>query len=223
VLLGTTNQWLATPFPRATQYPRRGGGRKGAFGVACGAHAMAPGATLAPVTTTSTAARIRERGRSRVGLGNAGQQVRTLCVPYRTDTHGLSRLITVSRNGCSTAVSRACRVVPKLIPECLRRASAPGWPQERPRCRGSPTARVSHRVGAEGVADRSWWARSFNACGAPPGPPAPARSEASSPTRRDTHFRPSVLRQAGPVNLVILTRALRVAVLMATRGQQRSL
>ena len=151
MLLGTTNQWLATPFPRATQYPRRGGGRKGAFGVACGAHAMAPGATLAPVTTTSTAARIRERGRSRVGLGNAGQQVRTLCVPYRTDTHGLSRLITVSRNGCSTAVSRACRVVPKLIPECLRRASAPGWPQERPpmsrvtNCAGIPSRRRRRR------------------------------------------------------------------------------
>ena len=65
--------------------------------------------------------------------------------------------------------------------------------------------------------------RSFSACGAPPGPLPLARFEASSPTRRDTRFRPHILRQAAPGCLVILTRALRVPVLTATRGQQRPL
>jgi len=65
-------KWLAATFPRPLKYPRRDAGRKGAFGVACDG---AIGATLAPVTTTSTAARTRERGRSRGGLGNEGQEV----------------------------------------------------------------------------------------------------------------------------------------------------
>jgi hypothetical protein len=43
-----------------------------------------------------------------------GQEVRALHVPYRADTKGLSRLITVNRNSYSTAVACACHVVPKL-------------------------------------------------------------------------------------------------------------
>jgi hypothetical protein len=35
----------------------------------------------------------------------AGPEVRALCVPYRAVTHGLSRLVTVSRNCCSSALS----------------------------------------------------------------------------------------------------------------------
>jgi hypothetical protein len=46
--------------------------------------------------------------------GRASEAVRALCMPYVRDTHGLPRLITVSRNRCSTAVSCACHVVPKL-------------------------------------------------------------------------------------------------------------
>ena len=49
------------------------------------------------------------------------------------------------------------------------------------------------------------------------------RFEASLPTRRDTRFRPNVVRQAAPGCLVILTRALRVPVLTVTSGQSRSL
>jgi hypothetical protein len=41
-------------------------------------------------------------------------EVRALYVPYRADNHGLSRLITVSQNRCSAALSCACHVVPKL-------------------------------------------------------------------------------------------------------------
>ncbi len=53
--------------------------------------------------------------------GRAGEAVRALCVPYVRDTYGLSRLITVSRNRCSTAVSCVCHVVPKLlINSCYR-------------------------------------------------------------------------------------------------------
>jgi hypothetical protein len=43
-----------------------------------------------------------------------GSELRALHVPYRADTHGLSRLFTVNRNRCSKALSCACHVVPKL-------------------------------------------------------------------------------------------------------------
>jgi hypothetical protein len=43
-----------------------------------------------------------------------GQEIRALHVPYRRDTHGLLRLITVSRNRCATALSCTGHVVPKL-------------------------------------------------------------------------------------------------------------
>jgi hypothetical protein len=92
--------------PSAAQYPRRGAGRKGAFGVA----SDGASATLAPVTTTSTAAKTRERGRSRVERA----EVRALCVPYRRGTHGPLWLLTVSRNRCSTALCWPCHVIPKL-------------------------------------------------------------------------------------------------------------
>jgi hypothetical protein len=41
-------------------------------------------------------------------------EVRALCVPYVRVTYGLSRLITVTRNRCSAALSCACHVIPKL-------------------------------------------------------------------------------------------------------------
>jgi hypothetical protein len=40
--------------------------------------------------------------------------IRALCVPYTRDIYGLSRLITVNRKRCSTALSRLGHVVPKL-------------------------------------------------------------------------------------------------------------
>ena len=43
------------------------------------------------------------------------KNIRALRVPYRTVTRGLSRLITVSRNCCSTALSWPSHVVPKLM------------------------------------------------------------------------------------------------------------
>jgi hypothetical protein len=55
---------------------------------------------------------------------------------------------------------------------------------------GHQGARVSRHVGTRGVADQSQWARSFITIGAPPGPLAPVRFEASLPTRRDTYFHP---------------------------------
>src|SRR5437763_1097725 len=70
--------------------------------------------------------------------GRAGEAVRALCVPYVKDTYGLSRLITANRNRCSTAVSWACHVVPKLC-ERVRfrypldwksRAEKPRWGRE---------------------------------------------------------------------------------------------
>ena len=67
-------------------------------------------ATIAPVTTTSTAAKTRERHISRVGPGKKDKT----SVPYRADTHGLSRLITVNRNHCSTAPTGLYQVIPKL-------------------------------------------------------------------------------------------------------------
>jgi hypothetical protein len=53
------------------------------------------------------------------------------------------------------------------------------------------------------------------------GIPGPLRGELADATGYP--LRPHVLRQAAPGCLVILTRALRVPVLMATKGQQRSL
>ena len=62
--------------------------------------------------------------------GRAGEAVRALCVPYVRDTHGISRLITVGRNCCSTAVSCTCHVVPKLSAKngCCGQASASDSP-----------------------------------------------------------------------------------------------
>ncbi len=40
--------------------------------------------------------------------------VRALCVPYSRVNRGISRLITVSRNRCSTVLICVCHVVPKL-------------------------------------------------------------------------------------------------------------
>lgn len=130
MLLATTDQMASSHVPSArsvsTSWCRP-------IGVACDGTR----ATLTSVTTTSTAARTREPGKSRSDSANERQEVRALHVPYRGDTQGLSRLITVSRNRCSTALSCACHVVPKLTTNnrFLRRASLwdgstrtrPGW------------------------------------------------------------------------------------------------
>jgi len=68
-----------------------------------------------PVTTTSTAGQDQGNGAGAASdSANGGLEVHALRVPYRTATHGLSRLITVSRNCCSLALSWAYHVVPKL-------------------------------------------------------------------------------------------------------------
>jgi hypothetical protein len=89
-------KWSAATFPRPLSIHVVVTAARAPIGVAMRWRASA---TLAPVTTTSTAARARKRGRSRVELPQtSGQEVRALHVPYRADTHGLSQLITVSRN-----------------------------------------------------------------------------------------------------------------------------
>lgn len=65
------------------------------------------------------------QGRIRVGLGNMPDQ-KSVPVPYRADAHGLSRLITVSRNRCSTALTCLCHVVPKLWTWVIRTYPSPG-------------------------------------------------------------------------------------------------
>ena len=50
----------------------------------------------------------------RSGSAHGGPESRALCVPYTRVTDGLSRLITVNRNRCSTALTCLCHVVPKL-------------------------------------------------------------------------------------------------------------
>jgi len=111
VLLSTTNQMVSSPFPRPLKYPRRGVGRNGAFGVAmrwrqrhhCPRHPDEHGGQ-----DQGTG---QEQGRTRQ---INEQEVRALCVPYRRANRGLSRLITVSRNRCSTALTWPSHVVPKL-------------------------------------------------------------------------------------------------------------
>jgi hypothetical protein len=87
-------------------------------------------------------------------------------VPYRADTHALSWLITVNRNRCSTALSCPSHVVPKLTTKyrCLRRASLQMPP--------GPDSIVGITRGAGIPSHR------------------PRKSEASSPTRRDTQSSP---------------------------------
>ena len=78
---------------------------------------------------------------------NEGQEVCALHVPYRKDTYGLSRLITVSRNRCSTAVPCACHVVPELLINrwCLRRNLGSGMVLRSSKV-GLLAARVSRRI-----------------------------------------------------------------------------
>lgn len=89
------------PVPSAAQYPRRGAGRKGAYRRRMRWGQRHP----CPLTTTSTAARTREQGTSRVESQTSGQGIRVLCVPYTMGIYGRSRLITVSRKRCSMALS----------------------------------------------------------------------------------------------------------------------
>ena len=93
---------------------------------------------------------------SRPELSRNGQQIRALCVPYRADTHGLSRLLAVSRNRCSTALCCTCHVVPKLLINTC--ASGGPWlrdgpgtsagvpsPRRHRRSRPRPVGQVVHR------------------------------------------------------------------------------
>jgi hypothetical protein len=126
VLLATTDQMAAATFPRPISIHAVVPAARALSASRCDGAS----ATRAPDTTTSTAAR---RGNG-AGAGSSGREVRALCVPYRGDIHGLSRLITVSRNCRSGTLSCPSHVVPKLTINCtrLRRASAPGWPRAGP-------------------------------------------------------------------------------------------
>jgi hypothetical protein len=88
---------------------------------------------------------------------------------------------------------------------------------------GTIVARVSRRIGAGGVADQVQGVHVVQPLGAPHGPPAPGPLRGKLADATGYLLSPHVLRQAAPGCLVILTRALRVPVLTATRGQQRSL
>src|SRR5947209_4046969 len=75
---------------------------------------MAPAPPLPPSPRRAQ----RPGGGNGAEVGSSWQtngQVRALHVPYAGDTDGLSRLITVSRNRCSTALSWLSQVVPKLM------------------------------------------------------------------------------------------------------------
>jgi len=150
VLLPTTNQMASSPFPRPLKYPRRGAGRKGAFGVACDGAS----ATLAPVTTTSTAARTRKRGRSRVGLGR--WRTRSPC-PLRALQEGQPGSLTAT-HGQSKPLLNGSILGMSCSSQALDKYSTSGGPRLRDDLRTayktgeSPRERVSRRVGAGGVA-----------------------------------------------------------------------
>jgi hypothetical protein len=114
VLLATTDQMASSHVPSADQYPRRGDGRKGAYRRRMRWHAMAPAPPLPPSPRRAQRPGRGNGARAGSDSANEGQEVRALHVPYRRDTHGLLRLITVSRNRCSTAMSYPSHVVPKL-------------------------------------------------------------------------------------------------------------
>ena len=123
-LAPATNQMTGSHVPLAAQYPRRGAG---ASAPNRRREAMAPAPPLPP---TPRRAQWPGQGKPGQEQGRAGEAVRALCVPYVKDTHGISRLITVSRNCCSTAVSCTCHVVPKLSAKngCCGQASASDSP-----------------------------------------------------------------------------------------------
>jgi hypothetical protein len=62
-------KWSAATFPRPLKYPRRGDGRKGAFGVAMRWRQRHPLPRPCPRHHDEHRGQERERGRSRVGLG----------------------------------------------------------------------------------------------------------------------------------------------------------
>ena len=114
--------------PSADDYPRRGASRKGAFGVACDGARRHPCPRHHDEHSGQDEGTGQEQGRTRY---MNGQEVCALHVPYRAVTHGLSRLVTVSRNCCSKALSSPCHVVPKLMinavpPAGLRSGMVPG-------------------------------------------------------------------------------------------------
>jgi hypothetical protein len=147
----SNGQMVSNHVPSAAQYPRHGAGRKSAYGVAMRWRKRHPCPRHHDEHRSQDQGTGQEQGRTRQ---TNEQEVRALHVPYMADNHGLSRLLTVSRKRCSTAVCCACHVVPKLSIKrtCLRRASAPGWVQDRARGWWVTRARVSRRVDAGGVA-----------------------------------------------------------------------
>jgi hypothetical protein len=109
--------------PSAAEYPRRGAGRKGAYGVAMRWRKRHP----CPRHHDEHSGQDQGNG---AGAGSEsadeGQEVRAPCAPYRADTHGLSRLVTVTRNCCSRVLSCPCHVVPKLTAfSRMRQARSP--------------------------------------------------------------------------------------------------
>jgi hypothetical protein len=181
---------------------------------------MAPAPPLPP-----SPRRAQRPGRGNgAGAGSSGQEVRALCVPYTGDTCGLSRLITVSQNRCSTALSCACHVVPKLVIKSCASGGpgsgiAQGWAREWrvTSCAGIPPRRrrTCSRPGV-GV-------HVVQPSGAPHGPLPLARSNAYR--RRDgTPAHAPSCPEAGhhPVRPVILVRAPRVPVHRGTHGEPRT-
>jgi hypothetical protein len=125
---------------------------------------------------------------------------RALRVPFMESTSGHSRLTMASRNPCSAALSCPRRVVPKLTTKFLGASGAPPlWddPKLAMEVVIHEMARVSHRVGANGVADQDQGSMSFSRRVSPMDTPAP-RSASRQARRRDgiPAPRPTVLRQA---------------------------
>jgi hypothetical protein len=111
VLLATTEQMTISHVPSADQYPRRGDGRKGAYRCRMRWRQRHPCPRHHDDHSGQDEGTGQEQGRA---WQTNGQQVRAVHVPYAADTYGLSRLITVSRNRWSMAVSCPGHVVPKL-------------------------------------------------------------------------------------------------------------
>jgi hypothetical protein len=105
-------------------------------------------ATIAPATTTSTAARTKGTGQEQGRTRQIPDQKSVPSACPAGKTHGLSWLLRISRNRCSTAVPWACHVVPKH----LDKYSTSSGPRLRDDFRttyktgGSPRERVSRRA-----------------------------------------------------------------------------
>jgi hypothetical protein len=101
----TTHQMASNHVPSSAQYPRRGDGRKAPTGVAMRWRQRHPCPRHHDEHSGQDQGTGQEQGRTRQ---INGQAVRALHVPYRKDSHGLSRLFTVR---CAK-----CIVPPRLNP-----------------------------------------------------------------------------------------------------------